>query len=111
MSVPALSDPGRTCLGRYRAFDVAFRHSNGVGSRTETDFGAQSHGPPTRCPRFAGGIAPPPRKTRFRMAGQSFRAGLATRWVPRKGFRSFPPPLPSFTCRTVSVSSTGGTNR
>jgi hypothetical protein len=33
-------------------------------------FGAQSHGLPSRSPRFVGWITPPPRKTRFRMAGQ-----------------------------------------
>jgi hypothetical protein len=36
-------------------------------------FGAQSHGPRTRCRRFAEWVAPPPRKTHFRIAGQPFR--------------------------------------
>ncbi len=89
------------CARPLPRFDVAFRHSNGVGSRNETDFGAQSHGPPTRCLRFAGWITPPPRKTRFRIAGQPFRAGLVTRWVPTKGFRSSHPPLPGFAWRTA----------
>ena len=34
--------------------------------------GTQSHGIRTRCLRLAGRVAPPPRKTRFRQAGQSF---------------------------------------
>jgi transposase len=51
--------------------------------------------------RFAEWIAPPPRKTRFRMAGQPFRAGLVTRWVPTKAFRSSHPPCPGFTWRTL----------
>src|SRR6266436_3015745 len=51
----------------------------------------------------------PPRKTRFRMAGQPFRAGLITRWVPAKGFRSSHPPFPSFTWRThFTVSKSSG---
>jgi hypothetical protein len=32
--------------------------------------------------------------------GQPFRAGLVTRWVPAKGFRSSRPPFPSFAWRT-----------
>ena len=84
-----LSDPGETsALGPLPRFDVAFRLFNSVGSRENSNFGAQSHGPPTRCLRFAGWVAPPPRKTRFRMAGQPFRAGVATRRALTKGFRS-----------------------
>src|SRR5262249_40048984 len=40
------------------------------------DFGAQSHGIGTRCLRFAGRIAPPPRKTRFRLLSKLCRAGF-----------------------------------
>jgi hypothetical protein len=63
-------------------------------------FGAQSHGFGTRCLRFAGRIAPPPRKTRFRLPARLYRTGLATRRVPLKGFkgdqlRSSHPPFPS----------------
>ena len=90
-----LFDPGGTsALGLLPRFDVAFRNFNGVGSHENHNFEAQSHGPLTRCLRFAGWVAPPPRKTHFRMAGQPFRAGLATRWVPMKGFRSMPFSLP-----------------
>ena len=58
-----------------------------VDSHQFQNFEAQSHGPLTRCLRFAGWVAPPPRKTRFRMAGQPFRVGLTTHWVLTKGFR------------------------
>ena len=51
------------------------------------DFGAQSHGPLTRCLRFAARVAPAPRKTRFRPLAKLCRAGLVTRRVPTKGFR------------------------
>jgi hypothetical protein len=45
---------------------------------TNANFGAQSHGPHTRCLRFAGWITPPPRKTRFRRL-----ANLTGRdWLP-----------------------------
>ena len=63
------------------------------------NFEAQSHGLPIRCLRFAGWIAPPPRKTRFRMVGHPFRAELTLCWVPAEGFRlqrSYHPPSPSF---------------
>ena len=53
----------------------------------EANFGAQSHGLGTGCLRFAGWIAPPPRKTRFRLPARLYRTGLATRRVPTKGFR------------------------
>ena len=33
-------------------------------------------------------------------AGQPYRAGLVTRWVPTKGFRSSHPPFPGFAWRT-----------
>jgi hypothetical protein len=38
------------------------------------------------------------------MAGQPFRAGLTTRWVPMKGFRSFHSPFPSFAWRTENYT-------
>ena len=46
------------------------------GSRNKDDFGAQSHGIRTRCLRFAGRVAPPPRKTRFRLLAKLCRAGF-----------------------------------
>ena len=105
-----LFDPGGTsALGHYRASMLPSANLDGVGSRENRNFGAQSHGPLTRCLRFAGWVAPPPRKTRFRMAGQPFRAGLATRWVPTKGFRSSHPPFPGFAWRTQIKVSKGAT--
>jgi len=47
-------------------------------------FGAQSHGLHTRCLRFAAGIAPVPRKTRFRLGTSLFRVGLDTHGTPMK---------------------------
>ena len=82
-----LFDPGGIGNARpSRRPDAAFHHLNGVGSRKLAIFGAQSHGPQTRCLRFAGWITPPPRKTRFRLPARLCRAGLATRWVPTRGF-------------------------
>ena len=49
-------------------------------------FEAQSHGFGTGCLRFAGRVAPTPRKTRFRLLARLFRTGLVTRRVPTKGF-------------------------
>src|SRR5512140_3931585 len=60
-------DPGGIASARpLRRRDAAFRQVNTVGSRDDVDFGAQSHGPLTRCLRFAVRVAPAPRKTRFR---------------------------------------------
>ena len=62
-------------------------------------FEAQSHGFGTGCLRFAGRVAPTPRKTRFRLLARLFRTGLVTRRVPSKGFEVYPtsqPPFPSF---------------
>ena len=50
-------------------------------------FGAPSHGLGTRCLRFAGWVAPPPRKTRFPLSARLYGTGLATRRVRAKGFR------------------------
>ena len=50
-----LLDPGGDLHARpLPRFDIAFRQINGVGSH----FGAQSHGPPIRCLRFAGWVPP-----------------------------------------------------
>jgi hypothetical protein len=57
-------------------------------------FEAQSHGPHIRCLRFAGWVAPPPRKTRFRMAGQPYPGGTGYPLGPSERFQlisfSFP---------------------
>ena len=78
-----LYDPGGTGYTRpVQCADAAFRLTQGVGSRHHIDCGAQSHGPHTRCLRFAGRVSPPPRKTRFRLWVALCRTGLATRWTP-----------------------------
>jgi len=65
------------------------RYVHGEGSRIRT-FEAQSHGFGTGCLRFAGRVAPTPRKTRFRLLARLFRTGLVTRRVPSKGFTMYP---------------------
>src|SRR3954463_1458013 len=91
------SDPGGfACARPLRRRDAAFRHFKNVGSREDGDFGAQWHGPLTGCLRFAARVAPAPRKTRSRPLARLSRAGLDTRRVPPKGFRSWLPPFPSF---------------
>jgi hypothetical protein len=62
-----LSDPGGTSvLGHCRTSVLSSAKWTASTPTTNTNFGAQSHGPHTRCLRFAGWITPPPRKTRFR---------------------------------------------
>ena len=65
------------------------RSDHDEGSRNRT-FEAQSHGFGTGCLRFAGRVAPTPRKTRFRLLAKLFRTGLVTRRVPTKGFNLYP---------------------
>jgi hypothetical protein len=47
-------------------------------------YGARSHGLHAPCVRFAAGITPAPRNTRFRRVANLCRAGLGTRRVPRR---------------------------
>jgi hypothetical protein len=90
MNVPCSSTPAGPCARPLPRCGVVFRHLDSVDSRHFSHFGAQLHGPLTRCLRFAGWVAAPLRKTRFRMAGQPFRAGLATRWVLNERFQVIP---------------------
>jgi len=66
------------------------------GLPTSCDFGAQSHSVWSGCLRFAGAVAHPPRKTRFRLMVRLYRTGLVTRRVPSERFQtwlSFSPEL------------------
>ena len=94
-----LFDPGRTNASGHAMRRRGPRCVHDEGSRIRT-FEAQSHGFGTGCLRFAGRVAPTPRKTRFRLLAKLFRAGLITRRVPSKGFTMYPtfdPPFPSST--------------
>ncbi len=92
-----LYDSGETsALDHCRALVLSSANWKASTLTTNIHFGAPSHGPHIRCLRFAGWIAPSPRKTRFRMAGQPFRAGFVPARVPSKSFRSSHPPFPGF---------------
>ena len=82
-----LSDPGR--IRRTRPSTVDGRGSRAIDheSSDEECFEAQSHGFNTRCLRFVGPVARPPRKTRFRLPASSTRRD-STRRVPTRGFSS-----------------------
>ena len=84
-----LSDPGRTHASGHAMRRRGPRSVHHEGSRIRT-FEAQSHGFGTGCLRFAGRVAPTPRKTRFRLLAKLFRTGLITRRVPSKGFKVYP---------------------
>ena len=85
-SCPALGPRRGGQLQAPRRSRVAFRLYHGVGPRPRT-FGAPSRGLHSPCVRFAAGITPGPRNTRFRLVASLDRAGLATRRVLPKGFR------------------------
>ena len=73
------SDPGGITGARpSRRRDTAFRQLNNVGSHDDEHFGAQSHGPLTRCLCFAARVTPAPRKTRSRLLASSAGRG----WLP-----------------------------
>jgi hypothetical protein len=99
-----LFDPGETgapCL--LRRPGTAFRSLNSVGSRICGDFGAQSHGLPAPCVRFAAGVAAAPRNTRYRLVANLCRAGFflqspSTRF--QGGALAIYPPYPGFPWRT-----------
>jgi hypothetical protein len=104
-----LSDPGGTsALGRYRASMLSSTKWKASTPTTNTNFGAQSHGLPTRCLRFAGWITPPPRKTRFRMAGQPCPGGSDYPLGPIERFQVIHPPFPGFAWRTQFTASKWG---
>jgi len=63
---PTPAEPQRQVLQR---FGLAFRNWNNVGLCYNISFGAVSHGPYTRCPRFTNAV------TRI-------HAGLASGWLP-----------------------------
>ena len=87
-----LFDPGGPpAPGHYRADDAAFRWVNDVGSAWDT-FEAQSAGLHALCVRFAAGVTPGPRNTRFRLVASLDRSGLS----PAGSRRRFPS-CPSFT--------------
>ena len=99
-----LSDPGGVpASGPYNADTVAFRYSEDVGSAGINNE-ALSHSLHAPCVRFAGGIAPAPRNTRFRWMASPFRVRTFTCWVAIKVSACLPhvcmlPPLPGFAWR------------
>jgi hypothetical protein len=95
---PALRPRRLPAPGPYGAGVVAFRLVNDVSSAIAA-FGALSHGLHAPCVRFAAGVAPGPRNTRFRWVANPFRDRTLTCRVTQGGFRllvSFPAlfPLP-----------------
>ncbi len=72
--------------------------------RNQFPFEAQSRGLHTPCVRFAAGVAPGPRNTRFRLVPTLCRDRISTCWVPLESFRhvvraTWLPLSPGFTWR------------
>ena len=62
-----LLDPGGPLTpGQYGAAMLPFALEDSLGSASHPRFGARSRGLQTPCVRFAAGVAPAPRNTRFR---------------------------------------------
>jgi hypothetical protein len=88
-SCPALRPRQDRRIRPLRCVDAAPAMST-AKAPTRIAFEAQSHGFGTGYLRFAGRVAPTPRKTRFRLLAKLFRTGLVTRRVPSKGFKMYP---------------------
>ena len=90
-----LFDPGGPPTpGHYSAGDVVFRQMDNVDSASDT-FEAPSRGLHALCVRFAAGVAPGPRNTRFRLVASLDRSGLS----PAGSCRRFP------SCLSVYMAS------
>ena len=82
-----LFDPGGAATpSPLGAVAVAFRPVNDVGSALSA-FEAQSHGLHAPCVRFAAGVTPEPRNSRFLWMANPCRFGTCTRRVATRGFR------------------------
>ncbi len=99
-------DSGRTARPHYHDGAAArppLREPRGL-LRPES-FEAQSPGLKAGCLRFAGWVAPPPRKTRFQVLVKLSWAGLLTRRVSSKGFRVISSSSPKLSWRNPLYSS------
>ena len=86
--VPCSLTPACFCARSLRRFGIAFRSVKSVGLRQDCLFGAQSHGPHTRCLRFAATVS----RVHARLAS-GWRPTLAGRdWLPA-GFKRTPDPV------------------
>ena len=86
-----LFDPGGPpAPGHFRTGDVVFRTLNNVDSAF-APFEARPRGLHALCVRFAAGVAPGPRNTRFRLVASLDRSGLSPagshRWFTVMSFR------------------------
>jgi len=107
-----LCDPGGTsALGHCHASVLSSAIWDDVDSHDLINFEAQSHGPLTHCLRFAGWVAPPPRKTRFRMAGQPCPGGNGYPLGPNERFQVIPFPFPRLRLAHPKLTETGGAPR
>ena len=77
---PARSPPPRP----LRRGEMTFRPTHDVGPHTQCISGAQSRGLRAPCERFAPGVTPGPRITRFRLAADLGRMGLDPHRVSNK---------------------------
>ena len=74
-----LFDPGGASAPGDKARRCCRRSENHGGPREQFHFEAQSHGSHAPCVRFAAGVTPKPRNTRFRLVASLCRAGLSRR--------------------------------
>ncbi len=80
--MPCSSTPAGPRCQAIAAPRCCRRSENHDGPREQFHFEAQSHGPHAPCVRFAAGVTPVPRNTRFRLVANLCRAGLSRRVPP-----------------------------
>jgi hypothetical protein len=92
-----LFDPGEArSSGQYDERRLSTHRATAPTSSTLDYFEADSRSSRARCLRFAGWIAPSPRKTRFRLVASLYRARLLTCKVHFRRFRDSIAPLHRF---------------
>ena len=70
--------------GHLGMSSAAFRSEYDVGSRKQIPFEALSRGSHASCVRFAAGVTPGPRNTRFRLVANLYRVRTLTCWVTQE---------------------------
>ena len=83
-SVPCSLTPAGSRAHAMQAHDCCLPRSRERRPPRSDAFGTRSHGPLARCLRFAPRVAPPGRKTRFRLPGRLAGRGWLPAGLPRE---------------------------
>jgi hypothetical protein len=110
MNVPCSLTPAGPLCSATAALGIVFRHLDDVDSHDYQTFRGSITRPAHSLSTLRRVGYPTATQDSLPAAGQPYRAGLVTRRVPTKGFRSSPPPFPSFAWRTQTVCQTASSS-